>query len=225
MRNRSSAPAGAGRAVCALTLSAQGIAETSLRARRQLVAMADALDLRVAPDAPARLLSCPRPRRWVMVHRTTPWLRTNCAPRPPAAAPAAPGVHAARLPWRRLAETSAGIRDITNAMVDEGFKLNDVLRMILETMFRALGAQRMVFCLRDAETDMLTGRFGLGEEQRCGRACHGGAAQDPGDLFAAVCLRGADTLIEDAPAAHAGACPRGTAAAWTLPTFCCCLCR
>ena len=42
---------------------------------------------------------------------------------------------------------AAGIQDITNAMV-ESFQLNDVLRMILETMFRALGFRRMVFCLR-----------------------------------------------------------------------------
>ncbi|MNW15467.1 hypothetical protein D3C71_2139820 [compost metagenome] len=45
----------------------------------------------------------------------------------------------------------------------ESFQLNDVLRMILETMFRALGFRRMVFCLRDAKTEVLTGRFGLGE--------------------------------------------------------------
>ena len=39
---------------------------------------------------------------------------------------------------------AAGIQDITNTMV-ENFKLNDVLRMILETMFRALGFRRSIF--------------------------------------------------------------------------------
>lgn len=35
----------------------------------------------------------------------------------------------------------------------ENFQLNDVLRMILETMFRALGFRRMVFaCARHAPT-------------------------------------------------------------------------
>ena len=57
---------------------------------------------------------------------------------------------------------AAGIQDITNTMV-ESFRLNEVLRMILETMFRALGFRRVVFCLRDPKTDTLTGRFGLGE--------------------------------------------------------------
>lgn len=92
---------------------------------------------------------------------------------------------------------SAGIQDITNAMV-ENFKLNDILRMILETMFRALGARRMVFCLRDAKTDIMTGRFGLGEGSEEAVRAMAVPLKVPGDLFAAVCLRGADTLINDA---------------------------
>ncbi|MBL8334294.1 MAG: GAF domain-containing protein, partial [Rubrivivax sp.] len=82
------------------------------------------------------------------------------------------------------------------------YKLNDVLRMVLETMHRALGLQRIVFCLRDPKTETLTGRLALGE---------GGAAAckpftiplrdrpgSPVDLFAAVCRKGADLVIADA---------------------------
>lgn len=96
---------------------------------------------------------------------------------------------------------SAGIQDITNAMV-ENFKLNDILRMILETMFRALGARRMVFCLRDAKTDIMTGRFGLGEGSEEAVRAMAVPLKVPGDLFAVVCLRGADTLINDATEAR-----------------------
>jgi serine/threonine protein kinase len=95
-----------------------------------------------------------------------------------------------------------GVQDITQHMVGESFKLNEVLRMILETMMRALGFRRVVFCLRDPKTNMLTGRFGLGE----GAAAAAAAIQVPlrltpgvpPDLFAAVCAKGADTLIADA---------------------------
>ncbi|MBT9491053.1 MAG: HDOD domain-containing protein [Paucibacter sp.] len=98
---------------------------------------------------------------------------------------------------------AAGIQDITNVMV-ENFKLNEVLRMILETIFRALGFRRVVFCLRDPKTETLTGRFGLGEGVEGVaalfrvplRLADGGNA----DLFAAVCQKGADTLIADATA-------------------------
>jgi hypothetical protein len=43
---------------------------------------------------------------------------------------------------------AAGIQDITNAMVED-FKLADVLRMILEAMYRALDFHRVIFCMRD----------------------------------------------------------------------------
>lgn len=91
---------------------------------------------------------------------------------------------------------AAGIQDITNTMV-ENFRLDQVLRMILETMYRALGFRRVVFCLRDVRSGVLTGRFGLGE----------GAAElaprfrvevaAPNDLFSAVAIKGVDTLISD----------------------------
>ena len=45
---------------------------------------------------------------------------------------------------------AAGIQDITNSMV-ENFRLNEILRMILETMLRALEFRRVLFCLRDAK--------------------------------------------------------------------------
>ena len=80
---------------------------------------------------------------------------------------------------------AAGIQDITNAMV-ESFQLNDVLRMILETMFRALGFRRMVFCLREARTDQLTGRFGLGEGSEAVVRAMKVPLNVPGDLFTAV---------------------------------------
>lgn len=179
-----------------LALSAEAIAEATLRARHKLVALADALDLRVAPDTPAaRLLKLP----------------------PAAGAQSAPddalGAHELRIsetqPLPAVLESqvggavsvaqvnevlAAGIQDITNAMV-ESFQLNDVLRMILETMFRALGFRRMVFCLRDAKAEALTGRFGLGEGSESAVRAMKIPLKTQGDLFAAVCLRGADTLI------------------------------
>jgi serine/threonine protein kinase len=99
---------------------------------------------------------------------------------------------------------AAGVADITNSMV-ESFKLNEVLRMILETMFRALRFRRIVFCLRDPKKDALTGRFGLGDDvEKLAPLFHvplsGGA-----DLFATVCAKGADVLISDASQANIAA--------------------
>ena len=70
--------------------------------------------------------------------------------------------------------------------------------MILETMYRALGFRRVLFCLRDPKTDTLTGRFGLGDSAEAAAALFKVPLKGGTDLFAAVCLKGADTLIRDA---------------------------
>jgi eukaryotic-like serine/threonine-protein kinase len=99
---------------------------------------------------------------------------------------------------------AAGIQDITNSMVED-FKLNDVLRMVLETMYRALGFRRVVFCLRDAKLNAITGRFGLGDRVQETAAHFKVPLNGEGDLFTAVCMKGADTLIADATVAHIAA--------------------
>jgi len=98
-----------------------------------------------------------------------------------------------------LAQTlAAGIQDITNAMVED-FKLSDVLRMILETMFRAMACDRIIFCMRDPKTESVTGRFGLGEgvETFVKEFRVPLKAATP-DLFGVVCIKGVDSMISDA---------------------------
>jgi hypothetical protein len=113
--------------------------------------------------------------------------------RPPAADPA--GVLA------------AGIQDITNSMVED-VKLGELLRMILETMYRALGFRRVLFCLRDAKSGDLVGRFMLGEqpgpaEDALRAAFRIGTQPKTGtvpDLLSAVCIKGTDLLVADTAA-------------------------
>ena len=128
--------------------------------------------------------------------------------RPLAATPVALHASASGLaagaPGVNLAVTdmlAAGIQDITDSLAGDSFRLNEVLRMVLETMYRALGFQRMVFCLRDASTGKLNGRFGLGDRAallspRFQVLLRWPAGQPP-DLFGAVCLKGSDTQIAD----------------------------
>lgn len=104
----------------------------------------------------------------------------------------------------REAILTHGIQDITNTLV-ESFKLQTVLHMVLETIWRGLGARRVVFCLRDAKTNTLVGRLGLGDGADVLKAAFQiGLNVQPGqqpDLFAAVCHRNVDTLIADASVA------------------------
>jgi HD-like signal output (HDOD) protein len=159
------------------------------QARQRLAHLADALDLRVDKHAPAeRLMAGPAPAADNDELATITLQATIAPPRtePPRAAVSQ--------------QLAAGIQDITDAMVES----NDpgaVLRMILETIYRALGLQRVLLALRAPRSETLVGRFGLGEgiEHKVPRFRVGlrlAAGQAP-DLFAAVCLRGADTLISD----------------------------
>ncbi len=133
----------------------------------------------------------------------------RCMHRPESASPAKPvPAGPERLRWLAVAASrgvadvlAAGIQDITDTLAGDNFRLNEVLRMVLETMYRALGFQRMVFCLRDASTGGLNGRFGLGDRAAALSPVfqvllRWPAGQAP-DLFGAVCLKGSDTLIAD----------------------------
>jgi eukaryotic-like serine/threonine-protein kinase len=58
---------------------------------------------------------------------------------------------------------------------------------------------RIIFCMRDAKTEMMVGRFGLGQGVEAhvkGFKTHLKAPTP--DLFGVVCLKGADTMISDA---------------------------
>jgi hypothetical protein len=107
----------------------------------------------------------------------------------------------ARTPEAVTAALTAGIADVTQSLASGDFKLNDILRLVLETMHRALGLQRIVFCLRDPKTESMTGRLalGLGGPAACKPfviALRDKPGQ-PVDLFAAVCRKGVDTVIGD----------------------------
>jgi serine/threonine protein kinase len=170
----------------------------TVKARQKLIDLATAMEIRVAPgSAAARLLKLPD------AHDAHPPAETDASFSSfelhatnigaPVAGPVAPPKSS------QVADIlSAGIQDITNAMVDD-FKLTDVLRMILEAMYRAMEFDRIIFCMRDAKTETITGRFGLGNavEQYVKGFKIPLKAATP-DLFGVVCIKGVDTMISDA---------------------------
>lgn len=187
-----------------LGISPKHICEATAAARTKLAESARAMNLVVAKNSPAaRLLAPPVGGNTGSVdadaHPNTDSL-TPHALQATAMLPGSDGRAATAPPdsaGKAADVLAAGIQDITNSMVDN-FKLNEVLRMILETMFRALGFRRVLFCLRDPKTETLTGRFGLGEGGDAAAALFKVPLKGGTDLFAAVCLKGADTLIRDA---------------------------
>jgi len=91
---------------------------------------------------------------------------------------------------------TAGIQDISNTLVD-GFKLNDILRIILETMYRAMGFKRVLLCIKDARSNAMVGRFGFGPDAtEVAKAFRFPLSFTP-DIFHAATANGVDILISD----------------------------
>lgn len=91
---------------------------------------------------------------------------------------------------------AAGIQDISNTLVEE-FKLNDILRIILETMYRAMGFRRVLLCIRDARSNTMQGRFGFGPDVTELAKQFRFALSFAPDIFHAATGKGVDILISD----------------------------
>ena len=91
---------------------------------------------------------------------------------------------------------TAGIQDISNTLID-GFKLNDILRIILETMYRAMGFRRVVLCIRDAKAGVMQGRFGFGPDANEVAQKFRFPLTFTPDIFHAATSKGVDLLISD----------------------------
>ena len=185
----------------ALSLEPDALQDAAGRARQRLTDLTRALNLSVPAASPAeRLLELyyvDAPNQGLSADATPGELADEVQPGALAQADTPPAMD-------REAILTHGIQDITNTLV-ESFKLQTVLHMVLETILRGLGCRRVVFCLRDAKSNELVGRMGLGEGAEVLKAAFHipltlQPSQQP-DLFAAVALKNVDTLIADASVA------------------------
>ena len=162
-----------------LDLGKADILKATHAARLRLAQTAQALGLHSPAGAVSRRLLLP------VAGAPTPAL--------PALAPV--GVDAAR-PANPMLQR--GLDALRNAQATPQVML---LRM-LEIMHRALGLRCVVCCLREAATGQLVGRLAVGHGAReMSAAFRIEPGLQPGaDLFAALCAKGADTLIADSSA-------------------------
>ncbi len=57
---------------------------------------------------------------------------------------------------------SAGIQDVTTSLVGD-FNINDVLQMVLETIYRGMGFNHAIILIKDIKQDAMVAKFGFGE--------------------------------------------------------------
>ncbi len=189
----------------ALGLEARDMLGTVQGARTRLSHMAQAMGLHVAINAPARRLLQTEVARQADVDRTVPHGLTA-----PVVAPAVvlnPGL-------------SEGLDRVRQAVTNRSLPLNELLKLVLETVQQSLNMRCVVFCLRDPKTGQLMGRVAIGKDsQDTSSAFRIAPSSTPGsDLFAAVCAKGADLLIADSKAV-AGKLPVWYRQRVNAPTF------
>lgn len=77
------------------------------------------------------------------------------------------------------------------------FKLNDVLRITLETIYRAKGFTRVILCIREARSNSMLGRFGFGPDAPdIAKSFRFSLVFTP-DIFHVALAKGVDILISD----------------------------
>ena len=197
----------AARYAAVLGMPTDQIEKLSLAARRKLATTANAIGLKVGPTSPAnRLLVNPAPEptpadpgvpgATALTATATPAYRTPQDAAQAAKAPAQPSV--ASVNEDTDAMLAQGIQDVSNALVADQVNLNDVLRMILESMYRAMSFRMVLLCLKDPRTGLLQGRIGLGEGSAEAARQFRVDLGEPRNLFTLVSNKGADTLIHQA---------------------------
>ena len=111
------------------------------------------------------------------------------------------GVEISNRPRNPEAVLGAGIQDVTTSLVSD-FKLNDILQMILETMYRGMGFHRALILIRDNNQAAMIARFGFGAGVEAVIPRFRFPVNFVPDVFHLAIAKGLDIAIEDTAAAN-----------------------
>jgi serine/threonine protein kinase len=89
-----------------------------------------------------------------------------------------------------------GIQDVTHSMMEES-SMNDVLRMILEVMYRALNFHKVIFCIKNLQTQQIAGRYGLGPGVQTLLPDFKFSIGGDDDIFNLALAQGVDLIVPD----------------------------
>lgn len=92
---------------------------------------------------------------------------------------------------------TSGLHDISNSLIDDKITVNDILRMILETMYSGMGFNHVIFCIKDGRKNAMCGKFGFGQGvQDLLKAIQFSMLEQP-DVFHVALKNNADILISN----------------------------
>ena len=92
----------------------------------------------------------------------------------------------------------AGVRDVTEMMSSGRCKANDLIMLVLETLYHSMGFRFATVCLMDMKTNQFRARISLGENNAARQAGFGFSISSQRDLFNLAIENDADLLISNA---------------------------
>ena len=92
----------------------------------------------------------------------------------------------------------AGVQDVTEMVASGRCKTNDLIMLVLETLYRSMGFRFATVCLKDIKTNQFRARISLGENNIARQASFVFSADSSRDLFHLAMENDADLLISDA---------------------------
>ncbi len=122
-------------------------------------------------------------------------------PAPEANAQAA-ARHASGKPLNAGELLLGGIQDATEIMASGNYKVNDLIMLVLETIYRGMGFRFATICLKDVKSGQYRARISLGEGAAARQAGIAFAADGGRDLFQLALANDADLMIADSGAAN-----------------------
>ena len=91
---------------------------------------------------------------------------------------------------------TAGIHEVTQMLIGD-YALNDLLRVIVDTMHRGMGFSQVLLCTRDARTNELRARFGIGPQTNALLKCFKVPLGHEKDVFQLALNKNADVFISN----------------------------
>ena len=104
---------------------------------------------------------------------------------------------APRTPEQIQTVLTSGLQDVSNSLIDDKVSLNDILRMILETMYTGMGFAHVVLCIKDGRHNTMCGKFGFGDAVQERVKAFAFSMTAPPDVFLVALQNNADILITD----------------------------
>lgn len=137
------------------------------------------------------------------VKQVTEWIDAgpDAEEREQAASPSASAREAAVATAEAISDNaqqvlSAGINKLTNTLVGD-FVLNDILRLMMETLRQGMDFQRVLVCMKDGKSGFMVARLGCGKDADLVARKFRFPLEDDPNVFQLAVSNGVDIVIKD----------------------------